>query len=76
MGALGSIIQTDLKNFSEVLQLLFFLFLEIGHVTDLPMTHCMDPDTQNHHDFVCLDFLATMCDLPYLEMCTDHVNTK
>ena len=61
----------------------FFLFLGIGHVTNLPTTHCMDSDTQNHHDIVFLDFghtflsdfLATICKLPYLEMCTDHVDT-
>ena len=43
-------IQTDTGNYSEGLQLLFFfLLLEIAHVTNLPTTHGMDPDTENHH---------------------------
>ena len=36
----------------------FFLFLQIGHVTNIPTTHGMDPDTQKHHDIVSLDFLV------------------
>ena len=32
-----------------------FPFLEIGHVTN---SHGMDPDTQNHHDIVFLNFLV------------------
>ena len=44
-GALQNIIQIDLGSYRTGLQLLFFLlFLEIGHVTTLPMTHWMDPD--------------------------------
>ena len=35
-----------------------FPFLEIWHVINLPTTHCMDPDTQNHHDIVFLNFLV------------------
>ena len=58
MGALWSIIQTDLGNYSEGLQLLFLHFLEIVHVTNLPTTHGMDPGIKNHHDIVFLNFLV------------------
>ena len=59
----------------------FFLFLEIGHVTNLPTTMAW---TLTHRIIMILyfltltflsDFLATMSYLPYLEMCTDHVDT-
>ena len=35
-----------------------FLFLEISHVTNLLTTHGKDPDTQNHHDIVFLNFFV------------------
>ena len=58
MGALWSIIQTDSGNYSEGQLFFNFQFLEIGHMTNLPTTHGMDPDIQNHHDIVSLDFLV------------------
>ena len=73
------------SNWFEKLQwrattFVFFPFLEVGHVTDLPTTHCTNPDTPYcfswnfGHTFLS-DFLATMCELPYLEMCTDYIDT-
>ena len=33
-------------------------FLGIGHVTNLPTTHGMDSDKQNHHNILFLNFLV------------------
>ena len=55
MGALWSIIQTDFRNYSEGLPLLFFLFVEICHVSNLPTTQCM---TLTHRIIMKMYFLT------------------
>ena len=72
MGALWSIIQTNLGSYSGGLQLSFFLFLEIGHATNHPTTHCMDPDRQNHHDIVFLNLLIIHIFVIFWLQCLSH----
>jgi len=44
----------------------FLLFLEIGHVTTLLTTHCMDPDRYNHPYLVFLHLLIKLSDIFFL----------
>jgi hypothetical protein len=58
MGAFYNKIPTDSGSYSSGLQLSFCLFLVIGHVTIIPISHQMDPDGHNHPYLVFLHFLV------------------
>ena len=66
LGALQNIFQTDSGSYSAGLQLSFLLFLDIGHVTNNPTTHCMDPVRWNHSYLVFLHFLVKLSEIFFL----------
>ena len=49
----GSTLEHDVNRFSKLqfraTTFVFDLFLEFGHVTTLPITYWLDPDSYNHH---------------------------
>ena len=48
----------------------FLLFLEIGHVTTLPTTHCRDPDRYDHSYLVFFTFWSKQVIFPFWSICT------
>ena len=44
----------------------FLLFLDIGHVTNNPTTHYMNPDRYNHSHLVFLHFLVKLSEISFL----------